>query len=369
MRVVYVCTLDRGGPLSHIEDLAPSVAAEGVDVLVVCATNDSAKRLRARGVEAVVAPVRNKIDIRGAARIWPLLKDADVVHTHDRRAGLLARLQAPVRRAKAVHTFHGVPNELFGEVGRNGPPERSREASRLRIAWLRHGLLRMEAMLSYTGTVIVPSRALLEYVVRHGFPSRRLHHIPYGVERRRDKPAARHAPPRIGTAAVLEHRKGVDVLIEASTRMVTAHELHVFGDGTRRQELEEHARRAGIDARFHGFRPDARERLQELDVFVLPTRGDNLPVAIMEAMAYALPVVATRIGGNPELVEDSSTGRLVPVDDPVAMAEAIEWTLSDEERRRELGARGAILLAERFDPSVIARRVVDLYEELCASST
>jgi glycosyltransferase involved in cell wall biosynthesis len=143
----------------------------------------------------------------------------------------------------------------------------------------------------------------------------------------------------------------------------------VFGDGSRRQELEGQAQRLQLDAHFHGFLPDARGRIEELDVFVLPTRGDTLPVAIMEAMAGAVPVVATRIGGTPELIVDRVTGRLVPVDDPDALAKAIEWTLADEDRRIALGRMGATRLAEQFDPGVVARRMVDLYEDLCASST
>lgn len=368
MKVVYACTLERGGPLSHVCDLAASVAAEGVDVHVVCSTPAIARDLRAEGVAATVIPVRHKFDLRGAAAVWPLLADADIVHTHDRRSGLLVRLQAPLRRARSVHTFHGVPDELFGEIGTNGTPSRA-EASRLRVAWLRYGLLRIEAVLSYAGTVVVPSRALLEFMLRSGFPSNRLRHIPYGVATRRQTPRPREDPPRIGTAAVLERRKGIDVLLEASARLSVQHELHVFGDGTQRAALEEQSRRLGLGTRFHGFVDDLRARLADLDVFVLPTRGDNLPVAIMEAMASALPVVATAVGGNPELVVDDVTGRLVPVDDVQSLTDALDWTLDDEARRQELGRAGARRLEEHFHPTVIARRMVELYGELCESST
>ena len=368
MKVVYVCTLERGGPLSHVRDLALSVAAEGMDVHVVCASAQTARELRANGVAATAIAVRHKFDLRGASAIWPLLRGADVVHTHDRRAGLLARTQAPVRGAHSVHTFHGLPDELFGEVGSDGAAWRP-GASRLRVAWLRYGLLRLEALLSYVGTVVVPSRALLEFVLRNGFPATRLRHIPYGVATRRRAPRPCSDPPRIGTAAILERRKGIDVLLEACARLSAPYELHVFGDGRERAALEAQSRRLRTSACFHGFVDDLGPRLDDLDVFALPTRGDNLPVAILEAMASALPVIATKVGGNPELVEDGVNGRLVAVDDVSGLADALEWTLTDEGRRQALGRAGAQRLEERFHPASVARRIVALYDELCASST
>ena len=101
MKVVYVCTLERGGPLSHVRDLALFVAAEGIDVHVVCAPAKTARELRANGVAATAIAVRHKFDLQGARAISPLLRGADIVHTHDRRAGLLARTQAPLRGARA----------------------------------------------------------------------------------------------------------------------------------------------------------------------------------------------------------------------------------------------------------------------------
>ncbi|MGH3112822.1 MAG: glycosyltransferase, partial [Gaiellaceae bacterium] len=101
MRVVYVLSIPRGGPLSHLLQLAPSVAGLGADVFVICARDEVAAAFRHMGVEAVSLPLRHKLDVAGALRGWGRLK-VDVVHTHDRRAGLLARPLGRARGARVV---------------------------------------------------------------------------------------------------------------------------------------------------------------------------------------------------------------------------------------------------------------------------
>jgi glycosyltransferase involved in cell wall biosynthesis len=365
VRVVYVSTLERGGPLSHVRDLAPAVAAAGVDVHVVVANERLANEFGVLGVDASVAAMRHKLDARGAARAWPAFAGADVVHTHDRRAGLLARPQARVRGAASVHTLHGVPEELSIRVGRTGDPVPP-GVSAARIAWLRHGILRLEALLSHLGAVVVPSQALAAFLTQHGFPRGRLHVIPYGVEPGAVETRPVRDPPVVGTAANLEYHKGIEILLAASAEVDPAVTLEIYGDGSSRAGLEAEAARLGIDARFHGFDPEFRARLSELDVFVLPTRGDNLPVSILEAMARGLPVISTRVGGIPELVEDGATGYLVEPDDVQGLGEAIGKLAADPARREAFGRAGAEKLAREFSATSVANRMLELYERVAA---
>ena len=361
MRVVYVSTLERGGPLSHIRDLVPAMVAAGVDVHVVVATEPLAAEFRDLGAGASVASMRHKLDARGAARAWPALSGADVVHTHDRRAGLLARPQGRLRGAASVHTLHGVPEELTVRVGRAGDPVPP-GVSPARIAWLRHGIVRIEALLTLLGSVVVPSRALAEFLLRHGFPRGRMHVIPYGVEPRAFAARPAREPVVVGTAANLEYHKGIEVLLAAAARVETPVTFEIYGDGTARSELEAEAARRGVDARFHGFVPDFRSRLDELDVFVLPTRGDNLPVSILEAMAGGLPVISTRVGGIPEQIDDGVTGYLVEPDDVDGLAEAIGKLASDPAHREAFGRAGTEKLEREFSSAGVARRLIELYE-------
>jgi glycosyltransferase involved in cell wall biosynthesis len=363
MRVVYVCSLASGGPLKHLLDLAPHVAHTGVEVTVLCASEEIAAEFRRRGVTSTSVPLGHKLDLGGAAAVWPRLSRADVVHTHDRRTGLLARPQARLRGAVSVHTLHGVPDEIFGLVGRDDG-RLAADVSEARVRWLLHGLLPIEAGLARLGTTVVPSAALRRFLVEHGFPAERTHVMPNGVEVRRSEPGPRHEPLRIATAGILEYRKGVDVLLDACARVDLPLRVDVFGDGSLRSELERRARRLGVAATFHGRVADVGDRLPEVDVFALPTRGDNLPIAVLEAMAFALPVVATRTGGLPELVEDGKTGFLVEPDDPDGLAAAIARLGEDDEARLRLGRAGAARVAERFEAGDVARRMVVLYRQL-----
>ena len=363
MRVAYVSTLEDGGPVSHLLDLAPRVAACGADVEVVCASPAAARRFAARGVRAIAAPVRSKWDVRGMGAVGRAVRGADVVHTHDRRALLIGAWAARRARACFVHTCHGVPEDLADRLGRPaaaaGAPEPLPSRARLRA----------EAWLGRDASWVVPSQALADFLVAHGLPRARVSVLPSRIDVRRREPGPAHAPFAVGTAARLAAHKGVDVLVAACAEAAVPLRLHVFGDGPERAALQEQARRANVDTLFHGQVGDVRARLEDLDLFVLPSRGDNLPVSILEAMAAALPVVATRVGGIPELVADGHTGVLVEPDDISAMARAVRAYALDEERRRCHGGNAARRVEERFDAAGAGPAMLALYERACASST
>jgi len=367
MRVIYVSTLDAGGPLTHMRQLAADVARTGADVRAICVDKRSAELLVDAGVEATIVPMRHKFDVRGAAGVVPLLRGADVVHTHDRRAGWLVRPLARARGIPVVHTMHGLPEEINHSLGRDrlivAPG-----VTRLRVAWLLHGYLRIEALLALTGAVIAPSHAMARFLVGHGLPRDRVHVIPYGMDVRRDEPSRLHDPPVVGTVTKLEHWKGVDVLIEACGLMDRPFRLELFGDGSEREQLERRARELGVDAVFHGMVANVRQRLEELDVFVLPSRGENLPVSILEAMAAALPVVATRVGGIPEEVEDGRTGLLVEPGDAGALAAALDRLIGDTELRLQCARRAPERLRRHFDNGRVAQQTLELYQRVIASA-
>jgi glycosyltransferase involved in cell wall biosynthesis len=136
--------------------------------------------------------------------------------------------------------------------------------------------------------------------------------------------------------------------------------------GAFRAGLEDEAERLGVRERvvFAGYRPDATALLAELDVFVLPSWVEGLPIVVLEAMAQRKPVVATPVGGTPELVADGETGLLVPPRDPEALAAALRRLLEDPDLARRLGEAGRARVAERFTAAQQTRRVLELYDEL-----
>jgi glycosyltransferase involved in cell wall biosynthesis len=367
MRVVYVSTIERGGPLTHLKQLAPRVAAEGLDVHVLCGDEAVAESFRTLGVSAETVLVEHKLDLRGAASFWPRVRGADVVHTHDRRAGLYGRIAGRARGAQVVHTLHGLPEEIAARIGRDDAPDPP-GVTRGRIEWLLHGYLGIERGLTRLGHVVSPSQALADFMLAHRFPGRLLHVIPYGIEAGSVNEVPSEGDALVaGVASNLEYWKGVDVLLEAARLVQAPLRLEIYGDGSLRDELERQA--AGLDARFHGFVSDMREPLGGLDVLVQPSRADNLPLAVLEAMAAGLPVVGARVGGIPELVADGETGFVVDPEDPPALAAALESLARDRGRLAELGRAGRERVATHFSAEQVGRRTIALYRELCGSST
>jgi glycosyltransferase involved in cell wall biosynthesis len=142
----------------------------------------------------------------------------------------------------------------------------------------------------------------------------------------------------------------------------------VVGDGEARDGLTQTAASLGITDRvsFAGARADVPLMLSAADLFVLPSLTEALPTVVAEAMAAGLPVVATRVGGIPEMI-DASTGILVPPDDVGALAQAVCALLEDPAGAAARGARGRIIASGRFDLATQAARLTGEYRRLVAA--
>jgi len=166
----------------------------------------------------------------------------------------------------------------------------------------------------------------------------------------------------------LDPVKGAPLLIEAFARILPAHpeaRLTIVGDGSSRAGAEARARELGVTAAvtFAGFRsqPEVARMLEEADLLVLPSFAEGVPVVLMEAMASHIPVIASRVAGVQELVEDGVTGFTVPPGDVATLAERIGRILSDPEAARAMGAAGRQVVEREFD---IARESAWLAEIL-----
>jgi sugar transferase (PEP-CTERM/EpsH1 system associated) len=175
--------------------------------------------------------------------------------------------------------------------------------------------------------------------------------------------------PVAGIVARLTAAKDHVNLFDAFVRVREAHRdarLLVVGDGELRDVLVEAAARRGLASAviFAGRRSDVADLLSAMDVFVLSSATEGLAMTLLEAMAAGLPVVATRVGGNPEVVIDGATGTLVAPHDPAALAAAIVAVLGDRGRARTMGERGAERARERFGVDAMVGRYVALYDAL-----
>lgn len=173
----------------------------------------------------------------------------------------------------------------------------------------------------------------------------------------------------IGTVGRLSRPKSHDVLLRAAAPMLAGSEgarLLFVGDGPERGNLERLAARLGVSDHvvFTGNRDDVARLLNAMDVFVLSSRSEGLPLVVIEAMATKLPVVASAVGGVPSVIDHEQTGLLVSTSDDLALRIAIGQVLGNEDFARGLGHRARAVVMERFSSQQMCRAHLSLYSRL-----
>ncbi len=206
-------------------------------------------------------------------------------------------------------------------------------------------------------------------VVHHGIP--RPHATPEAAAEFRARWGVPDSALVVGTVSRLKRPKGVDSLVRAFARLratLPDAMLVVVGWGRESSALESLASDLGVRTAvaFTGPLADPAPALEAMDIFVLPSQREAFSLAILEAMALGKPVVATRVGGIPELVAHEDTGLLVPARDDEALAAALLELARDAEKRRRLGERGQARFEAHFSIDAMARRTLDVYERVLA---
>ncbi len=205
-------------------------------------------------------------------------------------------------------------------------------------------------------------------VVVHGVPVDAIEGRRHEREERRAALGLRPDEIVVTTVANLRRTKDYPTLFRAAAEVVARDPRAVFlaaGQGPLEAVLREELAQLGLGDRFRmlGYVDDAIGLLSASDLFVLASQVEGLPIAVLEAMALGLPVVATAVGGTPTAVDDAVTGRLVPAGDPGALAAAIRGLIDDEPARRAFGATGAAR-ARDFDIARAARELESIYENV-----
>jgi glycosyltransferase involved in cell wall biosynthesis len=190
------------------------------------------------------------------------------------------------------------------------------------------------------------------------------------------RPAKVQGEILVTTIGNIRRVKGHDILIKAAALIVPRFPMVSFtiaGDVLEADyylELQTLVRDLDLSDHFHfvGGITNLGEHLSMADIFVLPSRSEGFSNAIVEAMAAALPVVATTVGGNAEAVKDGVTGILVPPEDPAALAAAITRLLSDPSQARAMGIAGKAFAAENLTTEAMMNRITAVYRDLLAPS-
>ena len=350
-----------GGPV-HVRDLVEGLPREDF-AITVAAPGGGPHEAEFRALGADFEAVRaDRLSPGVLARVLAIARRrrVQIVHSHGKGAGLYGRVAARLMGAAAIHTFHGIHHEAYPRLYLH--LERALARRSFAVIHVSESQARAAAALGLApaGRSRVIVNGIVPARVRAAAGREPLARAALGLD-----PGA----PVLGTVARFDPVKALDVLLRAFARLgagVPAARLLVVGDGPEAPRLRALARELGVDRRvvFTGAREDAVRCLPLMDVYVSASRREGLPLAVLEAMACGRPVVATRVPGHEDVVEDGRTGVLVAVDAPDALAAAAVALLADGPRRAALGAAARLRVESRFTRARMVAEVADLYREV-----
>jgi glycosyltransferase involved in cell wall biosynthesis len=206
-------------------------------------------------------------------------------------------------------------------------------------------------------------------VVLNGVDTERFRPSTENVENARQRIFGMTGRPLLCTVGRLVAGKGISVLLEALElirREAPNAALVIAGDGPRRKDLQRTAEQLGLThrVRFLGNRDDVERIYPLCDIYVQPSHAEGISLTILEACSCGLPVVATAVGGNPEVIEDGRTGMLVPADDAQSLAEAVLRLWRRPARARRMGRAARRRVRNEFSVERMVEQYMDLYREI-----
>lgn len=372
-KVLHVVRPAAGGMRGHLLSLLKHTDMELFEPWVTGPPGEMLAEVEDLGLKVLSLPLSGTVDL--VYDPWVVLQLArflrakrfDILHAHGSKAGLVGRLAALIAGLPVV--FFTAHNSIFYAEW----PEFKKAA----YALAEKGLARR------THRVIAVSEALRgELIEREGLKPEQVVAVHNGIdisefhiaEPRESVRVRLGLPidrPVVGAVARLVPQKGLRYLIEAAALMQTGERplFVVVGDGPLRAELEAFAAKSGAggDFVFTGSRNDVPMFLKAFDLLAFPSITEALGVTILEAMAASLPVVATAVGGIPEVVVHGETGILVPPRNAAALAEGIKKILAAPERAVSFGRAGHKRVCALFTVEKMAGRVMELYREALAA--
>lgn len=369
VHIIY--RLDVGGLETVLINVINHTPVSRYHHVIICLTEYSEfrRRIQQEGVEIHALNKRPGKDLGVYVRLWRLLRrlKPDIVHTYN-----VATIDCQVAAAAAgvrrrVHAEHG--RDVFDLHGENK----------------RYILLR-RLLQPLIDKIIPVSRDLENWLIaRVGMPGRKVHRIYNGIDTDGFRPRSKEKEMLpiegfsdassfvIGTVGRLHAVKDHVTLVKAFLRLVEMVSggrerlrLVIAGDGPLHQEILTLIESSGFAdiVWLTGERNDVANLMRGFDVFVLTSLAEGIPLTVLEAMSCALPVVATRVGGLPELVEEGMTGRLVAVSDPTSLSEALRSYIDEPLLIERHGRAGRRRVEEQFSVQTMTEQYLAVYDEL-----
>ncbi len=359
LRTVQVLGGGNAGSSVHVRSLAAGLVARGVRV-TVCAPTEADHLYDFTGAGAEHVPVPRSSDPGSVAALRAACADADLVHAHGLHASFRAVLALGGRRTPLVVTWH---DRAYAEGARA------------------HLVRLLERRVAKAASVVLgTTSALVDRARRTGARDARLAAVslprPRGSAEQEGEDAERLSPkvraelgatgrPLLIAVGSLDRHRGYDVLLDAARawlRLDPVPLVVVAGEGPLRGELQRRIEDEGLPVRLIGRREDVRELLAAADLALLPSRWEARSVLAQEALHARVPLVATEVGGIPELVGDAA--ELVPYGNAKALADAVVRLLGDPEWCDELRERGVRQAATWPSEDETVAQVLSVYDEL-----
>lgn len=362
MRILHVVeTLHVGGLERVVIDLVLQQAAQGHECTVVCLFEKGSLsgELEDKGIQVSCCNKKKNLDLKAVRRLTGTIGRflPNIVHTHNMSCNYYAALALlKDRKIRLINTRHGI-----GEM-----PRKQR--------WLFSlSLFRTACLVGVCSQATKLLRAQFPYF-RHKMKT-----IPNGIvldrhpprsEQQHQQLTSRLGLPRESLLVtvvarlnpVKNHRMLIEAFVQIANKIPMAR-LIIIGDGELRSELEQLSHCLGVEGKllFLGDRRDVAELLAGMDLFVLPSTQEGHSISLIEACASSLPIIATDVGGNPEIVKDGINGLLTESNNVRALADKIEELLLDKEKRERFGHNGRTWAETEGSVQAMSHRYQDIY--------
>jgi len=356
-----------GGAERHILNLATAMNPDMVEVSVCCLFADPFIQVaREAGIRSHSVPMRHKMDFGIVTKLRDLIIEEGIhlVHTHGVRANLVGRLAARMAGIDTVvTTVHSLLVQDYPDL-----------FSRLANTFIER------ASRSLTTQFIAVSGGLQKALIQQGIPEKKITVIYNGLNpwlfqqagtagRWREKAGFSPGVPLVAIVGRLHPVKGHRYFLRSAAEILEKRtDVHflVVGSGPERDSLEEYTRKLGIPEHvtFTGFVSDVTELMPDLNLLIVPSLWEGFGLTALEAMAVGVPVVATSVGGLPEIVEHGTTGLLVPPADEAGLTRGISWMLDHPQEAVEMAAAARCVVEQKFTASAMARKTEELYRRL-----
>lgn len=364
IRVLHVINGEHYAGAERVQDLLAAALPEfGFEAIFAAVKADQFPlRRKNRGALLFETPMRGRFDLRPARQLAEIARreNCEVIHTHTVRSAMVGRAAAWLAGLPMVHHLHSPTSDDSTRSVRN---------------WL-NTIVERRSTSQVAGAIAV-SKSLATYGAKHGIPADKIHVVHNGV------PLAGPLAPRptpvgtwtIGCVALFRPRKGLEVLIEALSLLkrdgidIRLRAVGRFETSDYERAIHREVDRLGVGEQieWRGFRGDVQAEFDAMDLFALPSLfGEGLPMVLLEAMSYGVPVVGTRVEGVPEALRDGIDGLIAEAGNARSLAERIGSVIDGTTDWQSLRTSAHRRQAESFSARSMAEGVAGVYRTVLA---